>query len=96
MSDIQKNEEPKHAFDKQNSASKRVEDNVSTEKSDGARMGDGYTLALNFVLSILICTAFGYWLDTVFETKPWLMLVFLVLGFSSGLWKIYGEMTKEE
>lgn len=66
------------------------------EKSDAARMGDGYTLALHFVLSILICAGIGYWLDGFFGTKPWLMLGFLVLGFASALWKIYQQMVEDE
>ena len=59
-------------------------------------MGEGYTLAIHFVLSILIMAGIGLWLDDVFGTKPWLMLVFLVLGFASGLLKVYQSMNRDD
>jgi ATP synthase protein I len=42
------------------------------------------TLGLTFAFSVLIGFAIGYGLDRLFHTSPWLMLVFIVLGFASG------------
>lgn len=35
-------------------------------------------------LSIFIGLAIGRWLDGKFDTSPWLMLIFMVLGIAAG------------
>ena len=47
------------------------------------------SLSFSIALSIVIGLGFGYWLDTKFETSPWLTLIFLGLGVIAGFRNIY-------
>jgi ATP synthase protein I len=47
------------------------------------------SLSFSIALSIVIGLGIGYWLDTKFETSPWLTLIFLGLGVIAGFRNIY-------
>jgi ATP synthase protein I len=47
------------------------------------------SLSFSIALSIVIGLAIGYWLDTKFNTSPWLTLIFLGLGVIAGFRNIY-------
>ena len=47
-----------------------------------------------FVLTVVIPTAAGFFLDKVFGTLPLLLLLGLGLGFAGGLYYVYLEMKK--
>jgi len=42
------------------------------------------TIGISLVLAILIGTFLGVYLDKFFGTKPWLTLIFMVLGIVAG------------
>ena len=47
---------------------------------------------------VLICTALGIFADIQLGTKPWLFLLFFVLGFAAGVLNVlraYERMQKE-
>lgn len=46
------------------------------------------------VISTLLGFAFGLYLDGVFGTAPWLMLLFLILGVIGGFRNIYMTIKK--
>lgn len=50
-----------------------------------AGMGIGLTL----VVSIFVCGAMGYAFDGFFATKPWGLIIFLLLGIASGFYSVY-------
>jgi ATP synthase protein I len=43
------------------------------------------SVGLEFGLAVVIGALFGRWLDGELGTTPWLLLVFIVLGFVAGL-----------
>jgi len=43
-------------------------------------------IGLDFVASVMVCTAIGWWLDRQFETSPWLVISGTGIGFAVGLW----------
>jgi len=47
------------------------------------------SLSFSIALSIVIGLGIGYWLDTKFETSPWLTLIFLGFGVIAGFRNIY-------
>lgn len=51
----------------------------------GAGAGIGLRIAVDLVAGIAVGVGIGWWLDKVLETKPWLLLVFTVVGFCAGL-----------
>jgi ATP synthase protein I len=58
-------------------------------------VGLASTLGLTIVLATVIGLAVGIWLDRVFDTGPWLTLIFLVLGIVAGFRNFYRYMTKD-
>ena len=57
-------------------------------------MGHASALGIAIVLATTIGLALGYWLDRVFDTSPWLTLIFLILGIIAGFRNFYHFMTK--
>ncbi|MGD9669140.1 MAG: AtpZ/AtpI family protein [Hyphomicrobiaceae bacterium] len=51
----------------------------------GRGMSYGLKIGSEFVGAILVGAAIGYALDYLLGTKPWLLLLFFVLGFAAGV-----------
>jgi ATP synthase protein I len=52
------------------------------------------TMGLSMVIATVLGLAFGYWMDQVFDTKPWLTMIFLILGIIAGFKNIYVIMRR--
>lgn len=48
----------------------------------------GFRAATDLVGGVLAGLLLGYWLDKWLGTKPWMMIVFLFLGFGAGILNI--------
>ncbi|WP_018998212.1 AtpZ/AtpI family protein [Hirschia maritima] len=48
-------------------------------------MALGFRLATEFVVGPLVGAAIGWGLDLVFQTKPWMMIIWLMFGFAAGV-----------
>ncbi len=51
-------------------------------------------VGLNLVSATFVGLLIGYWLDRWLGTKPWLLLVFLVLGIVAGFRNVLVEVKK--
>lgn len=51
----------------------------------GRGMSYGLKIGSEFVGAILVGAAIGYGLDLLLGSKPWLLLLFFVLGFAAGV-----------
>ena len=51
----------------------------------GAGLGAAWRISIEIVVALVVCTGIGWALDYWFGTKPWLMLLFLVLGGAAGI-----------
>ena len=61
-------------------------------------MAYGMRMATELVASVLVGGLIGYGLDYFLGTKPWLFLVFFILGFAAGivnLMRAYKRMQSE-
>ena len=56
-------------------------------------VGLASTLGLTIVIATFIGLALGLWLDKVFNTSPWLTVIFLILGIIAGFRNFYRFMT---
>ena len=57
-----------------------------TRGSDRATaMGIAWRLAIEIVVAPAVCGVVGWWLDSHLGTKPWLLVVLVVLGLAAGL-----------
>jgi ATP synthase protein I len=54
------------------------------------------TLGLEMGLSVAIGLAIGYFLDSRFNTKPVLSIVFLLFGVAAGMKRLYASWKKAE
>ena len=59
-------------------------------------MSSGYTLGINFMVSILACAFIGYWADVYFESKPFGVIIGVILGFSAGFWQVWKTTFKSD
>jgi ATP synthase protein I len=62
----------------------------STFKGLGLLASMGIALVVTTFLGLMV----GIYLDRVFGTEPWLMIVFLILGVAAGFRNIYTTMKK--
>jgi len=56
--------------------------------SRGSAMGMAFRIATDLVVSVAVGTGIGYGLDYLLGTKPWLMLVFFMLGSAAGVMNV--------
>ena len=55
-----------------------------------------WTVGLNLVFSIFLGFAIGHWLDSFFNTSPWLTLIFFVLGLIAGFRELFKLAKKQD
>ena len=65
----------------------------------GSFMGSAFKLGTELVASVAVGTIIGFILDSWFDTKPWLIIIFFFLGAASGMLNVIrtaNRMQKEE
>ena len=63
----------------------------SQEDIDSSKNGKGQALRISteLIVAVGVGGGLGFFLDNLLGTKPWLLIVFLLLGNAAGLWNIY-------
>ena len=61
---------------------KQFEDNKDKR---GSFMGSAFKLGTELVAAVAVGTIIGFILDTLFDTKPWLIIIFFFLGAAAGI-----------
>ena len=56
-----------------------------TRQMDMSGLSRGWRLASEFVAAILVGAGLGYLIDSFLPTRPWAMVVLLLLGFAAGV-----------
>ena len=65
----------------------------------GSFMGNAFKLGTELVAAVLVGTIIGFILDTWFDTKPWLIIIFFFLGATAGMLNVIraaNRMQKKE
>ena len=57
--------------------------------------GVAFRIGTELVVAVFVGGAIGYLLDTLLDTKPWFLIVFLLLGNAAGLWNIFRFTNKQ-
>ena len=52
---------------------------------NSSSMGSAFKLSTDLVAHVLVGTIIGFILDTWFDTKPWLIILFFFLGSAAGI-----------
>ena len=72
---------------------------VSNSEKRGSFMGDAFKLGTELVASVGVGTIIGFILDSWFDTKPWLIIIFFFLGAAAGMLNVIrtaNRMQKED
>jgi ATP synthase protein I len=54
---------------------------------EGAAESRGWAVGIEFVGTVLVSAALGYFIDRAAGTAPWVMIVLLVFGFIAGVYR---------
>ena len=65
----------------------------------GSFMGNAFKLGTELIAAVSVGTIIGFILDTLFDTKPWLIIIFFFLGAAAGMLNVIraaNKMQKED
>ena len=68
-------------------------------KKQGSFMGNAFKLGSELVAAVAVGTIIGFILDSWFDTKPWLIIIFFFLGAAAGMLNVIraaNKMQKED
>jgi len=74
-------------------------DIFSNEAKRGSFLGNAFKLGTELVAAVVVGTIIGFILDSWFDTKPWLIIIFFFLGAAAGLLNVIktaNRMQKED
>ena len=57
----------------------------SDSEKKGSFMGSAFKLGTELVAAVAVGTIIGFILDSWFDTKPWLIIIFFFLGAGAGI-----------
>ena len=57
----------------------------SDSEKRGSFMGSAFKLGTELVAAVAVGTIIGFILDSWFDTKPWLIIIFFFLGAAAGI-----------
>jgi ATP synthase protein I len=72
---------------------------LSNSEKKGSFMGSAFKLGTELVAAGAVGTIIGFILDTWFDTKPWLIIIFFFLGSAAGMLNVIrtaNRMQKED
>ena len=55
------------------------------DEKKGSFMGNAFKLGTELVAAVAVGTIIGFIVDSWFDTKPWLIIIFFFLGASAGI-----------
>ena len=81
-------------------AKSKIKKQVEEDKEKkGSFMGSAFKLGTELVAAVVVGTIIGFILDTLFGTKPWLIIIFFFLGAAAGMLNVIraaNRMQKED
>ena len=72
---------------------------ISDSEKRGSFMGSAFKLGTELVAAVGVGTIIGFILDSWFDTKPWLIIIFFFLGAAAGMLNVIktaNRMQKED
>ena len=75
---------------------KQLDEDVNNK---GSFMGSAFKLGTELVAAVAVGTIIGFILDSWFDTKPWLIIIFFFLGTVAGILNVIrtaNRMQKED
>ena len=72
---------------------------INDQQKRGSFMGVAFKLGTELVAAVTVGTIIGFILDSWFDTKPWLIIIFFFLGTAAGILNVIrtaNRMQKED
>ena len=66
----------------------------SDSEKKGSFMGSAFKLGTELVAAVAVGTIIGFILDSWFDTKPWLIIIFFFLGTVAGILNVIRTANK--
>ena len=67
-------------------AKSKIKNQVQSDvEKKGTFMGSAFKLGTELVAAVAVGTIIGFILDSWFDTKPWLIIIFFFLGTAAGI-----------
>ena len=66
----------------------------SDSEKKGSFMGSAFKLGTELVAAVVVGTIIGFILDSWFDTKPWLIIIFFFLGAAAGMLNVIRTANK--
>lgn len=73
-----------------------VEQKNDVRDTDYSRTAMGWQISVELLAAVLIGAGIGYVADNYFQTSPWLLTVFTIMGGAAGFLNIYRSFKAEE
>ena len=64
------------------------------DEKKGSFMGSAFKLGTELVAAVVVGTIIGFILDSWFDTKPWLIIIFFFLGTAAGILNVIKTANK--
>ena len=75
------------------------EENSKKNDKPTSNLGTAFKLSTELVATVVVGTIIGFILDSWFDTKPWLIIIFFFLGAAAGMLNVIktaNRMQKED
>ena len=74
---------------------KKVEKNIKyNESSNAASLGKALKISTELVASVVVGSIIGFLLDSWFDTKPLLTIIFFFMGVTAGILNVFRSAKK--
>ena len=84
------------SFEARLAAAKARNAPVDPVRMAGGAMGQGFRFALEIVITTVVGSAIGWQLDRWLGSKPWLLLLFMLLGLAAGFVNLFRAVSAEQ
>ena len=76
-------------------AKSKIRKKLENDKENrGTFMGSAFKLGTELVAAVIVGTIIGFILDSWFDTKPWLIIIFFFLGAAAGMLNVIRAANK--
>ena len=58
---------------------------IKNKKTNSSNLGSALKISTEFVASVVVGSIIGFILDNLFGTKPWLIIIFFIIGVIAGM-----------
>ena len=58
---------------------------IKNKKTNSSNLGSAFKISTEFVAAVVVGSIMGFILDNLFGTKPWLIIIFFIIGVIAGM-----------